>query len=95
MCKPLITLLFVNGIVCYSTVLYQFVSQLFSNQRLQEDKIEYLCNKVCQLQNEIIQLKMQLNNQEDVMSKTQKINAQLENIIHTQYDIIDSPGTFE
>lgn len=89
--KEMLGLLLLNtaSSVALTYVLSYVYQCLYSESRTQQEHIEYLCLKICNMEREMLQLKVQLD---DVTSSTQKdenVIAKIEEFITSTYEVVE------
>ncbi|NBP00260.1 MAG: hypothetical protein EBU90_09080 [Proteobacteria bacterium] len=96
--KPMLALFLFNGFAGITLALVAQYFALFSNTTSQHDEqIEYLRNKVCQLEKQLHNLQQNLEDMEERMTKkdtaliesSQQLHSKLEDFINYNYEVVD------
>lgn len=96
--KPMLALFLFNGFAGVTFALLAQYFALFSNRSSQHDEqIEYLRNKVCQLEKQILNLQQNLEDMEEKMTKkdtaliesSQQLHSKLEDFINFNYEVVE------
>lgn len=95
MIKSMFFILFLNGFAGITvSILYTYISSLLSKHNVQDAKLDYLCEKLCQLEKRINELETSNTVQETVKKELQnyiqeELHEKLDDFIKTQYEVIE------
>ena len=89
----------INGITTVSLIyMFKYMTGFFKNETdNQDDKIDYLMNKICNLERQVISLNQVLEDMEDkylkkenhMMKSTCELNSRLEEFINYNYNVLE------
>lgn len=80
-------ILILNGFAGVTvSVIYTYVSTLVAKQSIQDEQIEYLCQKICQLEKKINELQASKKLEDQMKDDLQ---TKLEEFINTQYEVVE------
>lgn len=87
MFKSMLFFLVFNGVAGATiSVVYTYIASVLTKQSIQEERIEYLCQKICQLEKQINELQAHDSQRELTHAQLQN---QLESFINTQYELVE------
>jgi hypothetical protein len=95
MIKSMFFILFLNGFAGITiSVIYTYITSLMSKQNVQDVKLEYLCQKICQLEKRLNELETSNALQETIKKDLQKyiheeLHTKLDDFIKMQYEVIE------
>jgi hypothetical protein len=83
-----------NGLITAGLI---YVSKLFNNDTNETTQIDYLMNKICNLERQIISLNQTIEDMEDkfikkenhMMKSTCELNSRLEDFINYNYNVLE------